>query len=220
MTGYSSFSKAIQSATPTGVLAAKYTPSNTVAAACPTVDANWQAASNLPPTPNQNLCQCMYESLTCVVSNSVDTEQYGQLFNEVYGYGVTGGISANGTTGKYGAYGMCPPDQQLSFAFDQYYHQQVAKGNGASACDFKGAASTKSATSPSGTCASLMQQAGTAGTGSVTSSPTGGSGGKSGATSTGAAFPMAAPAAVTVGSWQMGAYILTAALSGMGMILL
>ncbi|KAL1970919.1 hypothetical protein VTN77DRAFT_2753 [Rasamsonia byssochlamydoides] len=219
LAGYSSLSKEIASATPTGVNSASYTPTNTALQACPTVDANWQASPKLPPTPNQELCNCMVNSLTCVLKDSVDSSEYGKLFGQVCGYGVCAGITANATTGTYGAYSMCEASQQLSFVMNEYYQQQVAKGNGDSACDFGGAASTKAAVSPTGTCATLINEAGAQGTGSVTSSPTGGAA-ATGSTSSGAAFHVAVPASVSVGSWQLGAYIMTAVLSGMGMILL
>lgn len=222
MTGFSSYSKEIAKVSPTGVNSASYTPTNTVPAACPTVDSVWQAASNLPPSPNAELCSCMMDTLSCTLKDDVTDEQVGKLFGTVCGFGnVCEGVVGNATTGKYGAYSMCEAKQRLAFAMNVYYEQQKAKGNAESACDFGGAATTQAAQSPSGTCASLINEAGSAGTGTVTSSPTGGSGAAaSGSKSSGAAFHQASPLAITVGSWQLGAYILTAVLSGMGMILL
>lgn len=225
---FENLSKEIASATPTGVQKASYTPANTALQKCPPVNSNWLAtASPLPPSPNLDLCSCMEKTLTCVLKDSVSEKEYGDLFGTVCGYGACAGITPNATSGEYGAYSVCSPKQQLSHAFDQYYQAQAAKGNAASACDFGGAATTQAATKASGGCAGLIKEAGTAGTGTVTSSPTGtagsgagGAGGAGASTSQGAAHPMAAPGSVNFGSMQLGLYVATAFVAGMGMILL
>lgn len=217
-------SKEIASATPTGVNSASYSPTNTAAKACPTVNADWESSDNLPPSPNPDLCECMVNTLKCVVKDSVDDKDIGKLFGTVCGYGVCGGISANASSGEFGAYSMCKAKDKLSFAMNQYYEQQAAKGNGASACDFNGAAETKSPSSTGGSCSALLKEAGPSGMGTVTSSPTsgGGSGAAStgGSTSSGAAQPMVTPGSFQVGAWQFGAYIVTAMVAGIGMIVL
>ena len=121
---------------------------------------------------------------------------------------------------------MCNSKAKLSFAMNQYYLQQKKKGNGASACDFSGAASTKAASKATGTCGDLMKEAGSAGTGTVTSLPTSGNGlnGNSGggksstSTSSGAGSPMTVQAAAFPGVWQIRVYIGTAVIAGAGMI--
>ena len=211
----------MSSVTATGVSDSAYHPSNTAAQACPTVDSNWAANEKLPPSPNQQLCSCMVSSLTCVVESSVSTSQLAQLFNQICGYGPCGGITANATTGVYGAYSMCADNDQLSFVMDQYYQAQVQQGNGASACDFGGAAATQSPSSATGTCMVLLQQAGSQGTGSVAANPTAtGSSSGGNSSSSAAARLMAAPSSVQFGMWQVGAYIFTAAVAGVGMIIL
>ncbi|KAF2717655.1 carbohydrate-binding module family 43 protein [Polychaeton citri CBS 116435] len=228
---FENLSSQIAKASPSGVNMNSYQPSNS-AAACPTTNSAWNAAASpMPPTPNKDLCSCMYDSLTCVVKSSVDEESYGKLFNQVCGYPgkPCAGIAANGTTGTFGAYGMCNSTEQLAFAFDAYYQAQGSSGNGASACNFGGSASTKAATKPSGTCASLMKQAGTAGTGTVTSSPTGtgsahGSGGNSGSNdgsaSTEGAGVALRPGTMETGLLQLICYLAIAGFTGAGMVLL
>lgn len=230
---FNSLSSQIAKVSPTGVNSNDYTPTNTQAAACPTVGTDWQASSNLPPTPNQELCECMFDALTCR-PNNVDTDDVGKLFGVVCGLadGVCDGITANGTTGEYGAYAMCNPNQQLGWALNTYYEKQAAAGNGASACDFSGSATSASPTSPSGSCATLISQAGNAGTGTVTSQPSGtagsGSGSGSGSSASGSSGSSSSsnagmPGYSTpshIGLLQVVVYLTIAFVSGAGMILL
>lgn len=160
---------------PSGVNSASYSPTNT-AAACPTAS-DWSAeASPLPPSPNSQLCNCMYKSLSCAVTSSTDEDNYGDLFSTVCGLGddVCAGIAANASTGTYGAYSMCNSTEQLSFVFNQYYMSQDSASD---ACDFDGAAEIKDAADSTGNCKSLMDEAGDSGTGTVTSSSNDGSSG-------------------------------------------
>lgn len=221
-------SSQIAKVNPTGVNAKDYTPTNTAAASCPSVDADWHASSELPPTPNKELCECMFDALTCV-PNRVDDDEVGDLFGVVCGLGkgTCDGIRANATTGNYGAYGMCNPTQQLGWALNNYYEQQVAAGNGASACDFSGSATKQAAVSPTGTCATLISQAGSAGTGTVTSQPSGtgssGSGSGSGSGSSSSTSNAGVPgfsAPSHIGLLQVALYLSVAVISGAGMILL
>ncbi|KAL4931371.1 glycoside hydrolase family 72 protein [Aspergillus undulatus] len=185
MPDYTYYSSRINAVTVTGTNKASYTPTNTALQSCPAVSAGtWLAtASPLPPSPNSDLCSCMDETNACVVDSSVDSSEYADLFSIVCGMTSCAGVSANGTTGSYGAYGMCQPKQQLNWALNKYYTEQ---GSQASACSFDGSAMTTKTTSATGSCSSLMSQAGTDGTGTVTASPTaGGSSSEASATETG-----------------------------------
>ncbi|KAF2862123.1 carbohydrate-binding module family 43 protein [Piedraia hortae CBS 480.64] len=200
----------IAKASPSGVKMSDYKPTNSPAS-CPATGKSWTPkASPLPPSPNKALCSCMYQSLGCTVADNANEDNYGKLFGQVcgYGQGVCAGISANATTGSYGAYGMCSAKEKLAFAFNQYYNSQKKV---ASACDFGGSAKTQAARSPGGSCSSLMNQAGTAGTGVVTSSPTatGGGSGSSGSGSSGGSGML--PMVLAIGM---------AVVSGIGMVLL
>ncbi|KAK3677393.1 hypothetical protein LTR78_002931 [Recurvomyces mirabilis] len=217
----------LSNVTVSGVAMASYSPTNS-AAACPSQDAKWAAAATpLPPSPNQQLCSCMYNSLGCVVASGASADAYGTLFGQVCGYGgsICAGISHNASTGTYGAYGMCNSTEQLAYAFNQYYVGQSAV---ASACSFGGSATTKPTSSAAGACQTLLNQAGTAGTGTVTSQPsgTGAAGGSSGSSGSGSASSSKAAAGmIGVPSMETGllpmAFIVTmAAVSGMGMIFL
>lgn len=201
---------------PTGTQMDSYSPTNSPAA-CPSVGgADWNAqASPLPPTPNEQLCKCMTDTLGCVVNPSTNPKQYGDLFGYVCGHDpkACGGIAHNSSTGEYGAYGMCNAAEQLSFVFNQYYKDQ---GSSSDACSFKGAAQLQKGSSASGTCQQLINQAGTAGTGTVTSAPSGGGGA---ASSSGAAGMNSVPSAES-GLLPMMFVMGVALLSGMGMIVL
>jgi hypothetical protein len=201
----------------------EYKPTNSALASCPKVNNNWMATSSpLPPSPNQDLCTCMEKSLSCKLKGNVSGKKLDELFGTVCGYDVCDGISANATSGEYGAYSVCSPEQKLSFAMDLYYQQQSKKGNAQDACDFDGAASKQSSSDSEGQCSSLLKQAGASGTGTVQASPTAADGSVASASASGSegAAPMVAPGSVNVGYVQLGAYVVTAVAAGASMILL
>jgi len=154
----------------------------------------------------------MVASLQCVVKSSQSETTYGKLFNQVCSYGSScAGIQANATTGKYGAYSACNSTEQLSFAFNQYY---LSQNKASDACNFGGAASTKSAASSNSQCSSLIAQAGTAGTGTVTSAATGASGTKK------SAAGLNTVPKLDISLFGMGVYVIVVGMFGAGMILL
>ena len=217
---FTALSSQIAQITPSGINSASYTPTNTVPQSCPAVGSTWAAmATPLPPTVNAELCSCMMSSLSCVVSPSVSNTSYTDLFNVVCGMpgSPCAGIQHNATTGTYGAYGMCNGTEQLGFALNQYAKSQT---NNAQACDFGGSATTRAAAAtPSGSCKTLMAEAGTAGTGTVTSQPTGAAVGSSTASHSGAAGAVTVPS-LNIGMLQLGVYVFGAVVTGAGMILL
>ena len=232
---YSNLSNRLASITPTGVMSASYSPSNSPQA-CPAIDTStWNAqASPLPPTPNQEACSCMYNSLQCVVASSVNESDYGDLFGTVCGYSGTvgkdlcAGIEAYGNNATYGAYSMCNTTEQLGFVLNYYYQQE--KASNSAACSFGGSATLKKSTSAAGACTALLSEAGAAGTGSVTAAVTGTGAGAAagGSAATGSSSSSSSKAAgslmgvhhVDVGFLSVAGCILTAAFSGVAMILL
>lgn len=198
-----------------------------MAQACPATGASWAAASALPPIANADVCSCMMSSLSCAANTGLSGNQTATLFSTVCGLdkNACAGITANGTTGVYGAYSMCSAYQQLSFAFDQYYKTQ---NKAATACSFGGNAKIKTG-STSSSCSGLLSEAGTAGTGTVTNVPTavatGGTSGTSGSASSSTTTSKSASGAVVIprfdmGLMQLGAYVLAAGMAGVGMIVL
>jgi hypothetical protein len=160
----------------------------------------------------------MLKSLSCIANPNLNANATGPLFQIACGLeaGVCDGIAANGTTGVYGAYSMCNPTEQLSWVYNTYYLSQK-KASGA--CDFGGNAQTQQPQSASSDCQNLLNQAGPAGTGTVTSAPTGTGGAASSTTKKSAAGAVTVPRFET-GLLQLGAYVIGAILSGVGMILL
>ncbi|KAK2609455.1 hypothetical protein N8I77_002952 [Diaporthe amygdali] len=155
-----------------------YTASN-VPRQCPAVTAGlWEAAEALPPTPNATLCENMVASSSCVPSDAVtsDAEKIGTLFGTVCGMDAAAcaGITSNATTGKYGAFVMCNPVQQLTHALNSYYTNQK---KASTACNFAGQAKvvspTEAAITPSSGSSSSGSSSGSSssgGSGSVSSS--------------------------------------------------
>lgn len=166
---YTAFSSQINRIHPTRAQSSAYRPSNS-APSCPSPTAGvWEAATSLPPTPNEGLCDCVPATLGCAAKQNLPPTNISALFGYICGdLGVDcSGINANGTApGQYGAFSPCNATVKLSWLMNKYYNSQK---NAAGACDFGGAATIRSALAASGTCSELLSEAGTAGTGVVTS---------------------------------------------------
>lgn len=85
---------------------------------CPTQNSTFLASTTLPPTPNDNSCNCLQSSLACqftppTADNSTQVSNIvGPLLDLTCQYlGQQGGscdaIAANGSTGTYGAVSPC-----------------------------------------------------------------------------------------------------------------
>lgn len=199
---------------------AAYTPSNS-AAACPAVGKSWQAAPELPPTPDSDLCDCMFKSLSCVPSSSLDSSDYGDIFGTVCGLddSLCAGIETNATTGVYGAYSMCPSKQQLGYILDQYYK---AQNSASTACDFDGSATTQDASNDS-SCKSKIASASSAN--AVAATATGASTAKASsasgtASSSSLATPMSMKSLFSIGDMAIGLYVAVAMAAGGAMVAL
>ena len=229
---FASLSKEMASASPTGPNSASYSPTNS-AQACPTIDSEWEASTKLPPSPNTAICGCMYANLTCVAKSGLSDKDLKQQFDYICD-GSLGdycvGINASASNAVYGAYSMCNATQRLSYAFNQYYFDQTANNpQNNEPCDFSGKAHTvKPPVAPS-SCKAVFSQAGTAGTGAVTSAPvatdgsgSGGSssgGGSSTTSSKGGAGVVTVPA-MDFGLLKLAAYLTTAFFVGAGFVMM
>ncbi|KAF5096417.1 hypothetical protein D0Z00_002790 [Geotrichum galactomycetum] len=163
-------SSRLANVSPSGVNSNSWKPSNTVQRACPASTlADWKGSSDLPPVPNQGVCNCMFASLSCIVDTGVNEEDYQTLFDYVCSQVSCDGITANGTTGSYGAYSFCSPAEKLSFVLNLYYKKIGSRD----ACNFSGSAKLASASSTASSCSAVLSQAGKDGTGAVSASVTG-----------------------------------------------
>jgi len=209
---FAAFSSQIHKVDPTGVNSGSYNPTNTASSTCPTVDADWLAASSpLPPTPNTDTCDCMVASLSCTASSDLSSKEIGTLFAQVCGYNngaACEGILRNTTTGTYGEYSMCNATQQLSFAFDAYYKSQKSD---ATSCDFDGKAQVVSAQAQSSCSAILKSASASAKSGGAAASST---------TKNSDAGDSLVGASVGISRVWMWVFSTAAALSGVGMVLL
>lgn len=113
---------------------------------CPTAEnATFQASTTLPPTPDESVCNCVYQNaLSCVVNAATARQPIvvGALLDYACSLlGSSGGgasctaIGGNGTTGTYGPLEYCSPAIKLSYVFSAYYEEQ---SRSPSACDFGG----------------------------------------------------------------------------------
>ncbi|ANZ74033.1 BA75_01626T0 [Komagataella pastoris] len=139
---------------------------------CPPTGNNWRASTDLPPTPNKEVCDCLQNTLACVVSDDVEPEDYADIFNYVCSRVECGDIGTDAEIGEYGPYSFCDAKEKLSFVLNLYYEDQ---NGAASACDFDGSASVVSTTIVS-SCASILESASTVGTAPSSSRTSTGSG--------------------------------------------
>ncbi|KAL7666688.1 1,3-beta-glucanosyltransferase [[Candida] zeylanoides] len=172
---YSYYSKEINSISPSYAKASAASESKSETLSCPaTGHSTWRASPSLPPTPDKDLCDCVEESLECVVADDVKSSKYGDLYASVCGSIDCDAITANGTTGKYGKVSFCSDKQKLSYVLNAYY---LDSDKDSSACDFDGSASiNKSATVASSCSAKVASATGGGSSSSSTSGSSSGSG--------------------------------------------
>lgn len=164
---YNYYKSEIQSISPSSATINTETSTGVSSAtSCPTATDVWSASTDLPPTPDKDICDCMQASLKCVVKDSVDTDDYSDMYDYVCSKVDCSGISTNGTTGKYGAYSPCSDKEKLSFVLNLYYLDQ---DENSSACNFGGSGTTQSASTAS-SCSAYLSSAGVSGLGSLSGS--------------------------------------------------
>ncbi|GMF03240.1 unnamed protein product [Ambrosiozyma monospora] len=172
--------------------------------ACPATYANWAAATELPPTPDQAVCDCIKSSSKCVVADSVKEKDYGELFGTICGQIDCSDINADGESGEYGAYSFCSAEEKLNYVLNKYYEDA---NENSSACDFDGAATVVDASAAS-TCSDVLAGKATA-SGSSKGSKSGSSnksGSGSGSSSGSGSASTASGSSSSTGGAAAGAY--------------
>lgn len=231
---FGAYSQRIAGANPSGVNKDSYTSSNTALQACPTTDGKWAAAATpLPPTPSPAFCDCMTDAAGCVLADSVPASKYGELFHMLCGITDCTDIITNSAEGKYGNYSMCEPRQQLNIILNKYYQE---KGQDANACHFDGSAMSKVPSRTVDVCSAMTKNEKEVLEPSIEAvSPE--------ATRTSSSTPCSCTCLcmgmdsvsasrsrggtvihmrvnVGIGSFQLGLYVTTAVVAGLGMVLL
>lgn len=214
MKNYNALKTKIASVNPSSTASSAYTPTNSPAA-CPVLGNSWVASNNLPPTPDSNLCACMYTSLQCVPKSGLDVQKYGGIFGFICGSvpAACAGINGNVTTGVFGAYSFCTDQQKLGYVLDQYYKNQKSA---ASACDFNGQAVVSKPAAAASSCSASLASASSAN--SVAATATAAS--TSSASSSNVAVPVPIKTLFAVGDLAVGLYALVAMGVGAAMVIL
>ncbi|KAJ1978134.1 1 3-beta-glucanosyltransferase gel4 [Dimargaris verticillata] len=108
---------------------------------CPAAsNSTWRSSENLPPTPVQASCTCVYDTLPCVPKDP-NTKDFGDKVGEHLGYicgnsaSSCSSITADPVSGEYGKYSFCDAKTKAAVAMSAYYKAQK---NSADACDFDG----------------------------------------------------------------------------------
>jgi len=109
---------------------------------CPAATTSFVASTNIPPTPNDAACNCLFKTLGCQFTPQ--TADYTAITGELIGTacgllsgkgGSCADIGADGETGTYGRISGCDPAIKLSFAMTQFYE---ASDRNPQACSFAG----------------------------------------------------------------------------------
>ena len=158
MKNFKALAKQVAAVDPPLMNMTDYEPENEPAA-CPPLSEDWEVSSAaLPPTPDEETCECMFAGLSCVPTPSLDEEQYAGIFDYICDAkgGLCKGIQGNATAGEYGAFSMCNAEQKLGYVLDQYYKQQKEAKD---ACDFRGQATEVTAEEGASGCEERLNRA-------------------------------------------------------------
>ncbi|OLY80503.1 Protein EPD2 [Smittium mucronatum] len=140
LTDYDTFKKAMSTADPRGTDLQSYDPIYTDST-CPSVSSTWQVNTDLPPSPDVDLCNCLSTTFGCYLPSDFDstnTTQSAAVSNQlsiICGVVDCTDISADPATGAYGKYSACSPIQKADWALSQYY---AKNNNAASSCNVSG----------------------------------------------------------------------------------
>ncbi|ODQ79188.1 carbohydrate-binding module family 43 protein [Babjeviella inositovora NRRL Y-12698] len=155
MVDYKYYSSEINSISPSSAKSSDQTATASELS-CPSQYSNWMASTDLPPTPDQSVCECLSNSLACTVKTSVDVSDYASMYSYYCGVVDCSAINSNGTSGVYGMYSFCSDFEKLSYVMNLYY---ISQGKSSSACDYSGSATLNTKTSAASSCGSVLSNA-------------------------------------------------------------
>ncbi|KAI1800441.1 carbohydrate-binding module family 43 protein [Daldinia bambusicola] len=219
MKNYKALQSKLADVKPSSTSMASYDPTNSPAA-CPAISKNWKAAEALPPTPDSDLCDCMFKSLSCVPSDDLDEKDYGDIFGYICenDEAACAGIKHDTQSGVYGPYGMCNAKEQLGHVLNAYYTNQKSAST---ACSFNGAAKVVSGTKDS-KCEASLAKADSAVAVAATATAASAGGSSTGDSTENAAAPASVRMTplMTIGDMAVSLYVLVAMGVGAGMVML
>lgn len=82
----------------------------------------WLASDILPPTPDDEKCECLEEILPCHIEplrNEIYENEYKSMFDYVCDKHNCSDIQGDGTAGEYGEFSDCKSNQKLSLMFSK-----------------------------------------------------------------------------------------------------
>ncbi|KAI5919977.1 Glucanosyltransferase-domain-containing protein [Camillea tinctor] len=201
---------------PTTVDMSSYTPSNSPAS-CPPISDSWKVTGALPPTPDSDLCDCMYKSLSCAPADDLAEKDFGEIFGYICSQDpdACAGIKSDTASGVYGPYLGCNPKEQLGHVLDAYYQNQ---NKASTACDFDGAAKVVSSPTVDSSCESPLASASSAVKVAATATAAAASSGSGSSSSDSASAANRVGSFMTVGQMAAGAYMLAAMGVGAAMV--
>ncbi|WVQ81620.1 hypothetical protein IAT38_003744 [Cryptococcus sp. DSM 104549] len=176
---------------------------------CPSESSSFLASTDLPPTPDESVCNCLNEnSLAChVKQTSADSptivgtllDYACSLLGSSNSSGSCDPIGGNGTSGTYGQLSFCSPAIKLSYAMSVYYQLNPEE----TSCDFGGNATlseNRPNTAQDASSAASSCLAAEASGGVFTPTAAGGASSTASSTSTGTAASSASSGASTSGT--------------------
>jgi 1,3-beta-glucanosyltransferase GAS1 len=185
---YYALSSQLAAIHPSSTSMAQYSPTNTLLPACTPLIGDFihtmnhtestislNLTTSVPDMPNSRLCSCMMETLSCVstlklVSDNSIVTQYCPGGHYDPRFGACRAIFPDWTLGEFGAYSLCTFRQQGSWILNHLY---LASNKTESNCTDGHGALQKPVEEKKRNmeCASYLRQAGVDGMGRITSTP-------------------------------------------------
>ncbi|PVZ98413.1 hypothetical protein BB558_005580 [Smittium angustum] len=128
----------LSSINPKGIKMNNYNPSNKISD-CPPISDNWKVSKNLPPSPSEEACSCMIDSLSCnldsefSISDSSKAKSLGDTLSYICASISCSDVSHNTEKGEYGDFSFCNPVQRSAWILNANYINQKKQN---STCQF------------------------------------------------------------------------------------